>query len=143
MKQLLTAIVRYVAALTLTWAAFAGCSSDLPTDINGLPCDEQGRCVTGYKCHPLTLRCVRPDQLPGPAAGSGGGGGAIGGAIGGAGGLPSNGGSVDPGEGPTGPEDCLPGETLCGNECVTLSEDPDHCGGCNATCTAPEAGVAV
>src|SRR5262245_37816794 len=35
---------------------------------------------------------------------------------------------------------CEEGETVCGGECVDLQNDEQHCGGCGATCTAPENG---
>src|SRR5450432_2750589 len=36
---------------------------------------------------------------------------------------------------------CRNGETVCGGQCVVVSTDPSNCGGCDATCTAPEHGV--
>lgn len=32
------------------------------------------------------------------------------------------------------PPACTAGQTLCGSDCVTLSNDPGNCGGCGATC---------
>ena len=33
---------------------------------------------------------------------------------------------------------CREGETVCGAACVVLKNDSKNCGGCGATCTAPE-----
>ena len=33
---------------------------------------------------------------------------------------------------------CREGETVCDGRCVVLATDSSHCGGCGATCTAPE-----
>jgi len=35
---------------------------------------------------------------------------------------------------------CHNGETVCGAECVKTEDDAKNCGGCGATCTAPEHG---
>src|SRR6478609_6391516 len=40
----------------------------------------------------------------------------------------------------TGSANCQEGETRCGEQCVTLSEDPGNCGGCNTACSAPPHG---
>src|SRR3982750_692790 len=32
---------------------------------------------------------------------------------------------------------CRNGETVCDQSCVVLKQDPQNCGGCGATCTAP------
>lgn len=37
--------------------------------------------------------------------------------------------------------DCEPGLTRCGDACVDLSTDLDHCGGCEQACTATGSGV--
>jgi hypothetical protein len=36
---------------------------------------------------------------------------------------------------PTGPPPCAAGQQRCGGRCVSLEEDPSHCGGCNRGCT--------
>lgn len=37
-----------------------------------------------------------------------------------------------------GEEACDPGLVLCGDKCVDTETDPEHCGGCYSTCSAPD-----
>jgi hypothetical protein len=39
---------------------------------------------------------------------------------------------------PEGEGTCEPGWELCGDKCVDTQTDPEHCGGCDLPCTAPE-----
>ena len=73
-----------------------------------------------------------PDGGVGGSAGSIDGGGSGGGA-----GTSGGDGGID------GPVVCADGETRCGNECVVLSMNLGHCGGCGAACTAPPDGTSV
>ena len=43
----------------------------------------------------------------------------------------------------TAPLSCAEGKALCDEKCVMLDSDPENCGGCGATCSAPTHGVAV
>src|SRR3954447_13528805 len=73
------------------------CKSSLSTNLDGLPCDANQRCVEGYTCEVSSNSC-HPTQS------------------------------------------CRNRETVCDGQCVVTQDDAKNCGGCGATCTAPEHG---
>ena len=51
---------RWCTALVLAFSgSFAACASNLSEDLSGLPCDEQGRCASGYVCDIERNVCLR------------------------------------------------------------------------------------
>jgi hypothetical protein len=104
-------------------------------------------CETATDC-PRGQACTVNGCVPVPSGGAGGGlGGGLGGGTGGGGvvgGGPGGGigggiggglgGGLGGGIGGGGGSNCQPGETQCGNGCVNLGSDVDHCGACNQPC---------
>ena len=74
------------------------CKSSLSTNLDGLACDANQRCLDGYTCDVSTNTCHATLS-------------------------------------------CRDGQTVCGSDCVYTKENAKNCGGCGATCTAPEHGL--
>src|SRR5687768_14370934 len=73
------------------------CNSDLSESLDGKLCGEAGECLAGYECDAATNRCV-------PVGSASSGGSSMGGSSG-------------------EPVVCREGETVCGGDCVVLSDD--------------------
>jgi hypothetical protein len=100
----------------------AACESTVADNLEGMPCDAQGNCVTGYFCD-AHRTCVR-DELTGGSGGE----------------------AAEPAEtqvcaaGHCAAE-CPSGQTLCSGVCVNLRTDPANCGVCANACKALPHGV--
>ena len=105
--------------LSLFFVLASSCANDLSKDLQGKACNERHECSSGYQCDAATLICVpvasTPDQSRPDAS------------------TPNESAS----------DGCEEGSVECDGQCTRLASDPNNCGGCGATCSAPDLGVPV
>jgi hypothetical protein len=119
-RTLLGLLLRcWIGALALLVAA--GCESALSDSLEGLACDAQGNCATGYFCDESHI-CVRAISDEG------------------AGGAPR---TNEPCTAAQCPGACPAGEVICSAGCVDLKTDSRNCGACGRVCDVPSHGRAV
>lgn len=148
----------------LVGAISGACNGSLSDDLEGRPCDVNGRCVEGYTCDRATHACVRGDlsdagapsdagaqieAAPAASATSPDAGGFFGEPVHGSDPpappppappppAPPPPPPAPPPPAPPPPAEPCPGKTLCGDKCVDVSHDPKHCGSCDNACSGAE-----